>query len=107
MCSEPEVTPRVFNPAAVPTRAIRTSASLIVTTFVAATLQLAPAYAQSGRTYVSGSGHDSSPCTLTAPCRTLQGALKLTRPGGEIQSLDSADYGYVTINQAITLSGAH
>src|SRR4051794_24246184 len=25
---------------------------------------------------------------------------------GEIQSLDSADYGYVTINQAVTLLGA-
>jgi len=59
------------------------------------------------RTYVSGTGKDSNPCTLANPCRTLQAALGLTRPGGEIQSLDSADYGYVTITQGITITGAH
>ncbi len=44
---------------------------------------------------------------LTSPCRTLQAALQLTRPGGEVRSLYSADHGYVTINQAVTVLGAH
>jgi hypothetical protein len=39
--------------------------------------------------------------------QSVRATFKLTRPGGEIQSLDSADYGYVTINQAVTLLGAH
>src|SRR5258708_37141064 len=74
---------------------------------IAAVLQFTPAHAQAMRTYVSGTGRDSNPCTRSAPCQTLQAALKLTTPGGEIQSLDSADYGYVTITQAVTIIGAH
>jgi hypothetical protein len=32
------------------------------------------------RTYVSGTGNGSNPCTFTSPCRTLQAALQLTHP---------------------------
>jgi hypothetical protein len=81
--------------------------TLSVAFLMTALLQFAPAYGQSMRTYVSGTGKDGTACTLANPCRTLQAALKLTNPGGQIQSLDSADYGYVTINQAVTLLGAH
>jgi hypothetical protein len=92
----------------VPTRAVSNAVSLIVTVSVTGLLQLAPAYGQAMRTYVSGTGKDGNPCTLANPCRTLQqAALGLTRRGGEIQSLDSADYGYVTIAQGITITGAH
>jgi hypothetical protein len=94
----------VFRPAAVPRGAL--DASLFVAAILATNLQLAPAYGQAMRTYVSGSGNDSSPCTSAQPCRSLKAALTLTGPGGEIQSLDSADYGYVTINQAVTILGA-
>jgi hypothetical protein len=62
-----------------------------------------PAQAQSTRTYVSGKGSDSNPCTATAPCVTLQGALAKTLAGGEIYTLNSANYGYVTINQAVSI----
>jgi hypothetical protein len=74
---------------------------------VVAILQLGPTQAQVMRTYVSGTRNDSNPCTFASPCRTLRAALQLTRPGGEVRSLHSADYGYVTINQAITVLGAH
>ena len=90
-----------------PTRAVCNGRSFLTAVFLAALLHLAPAYGQSMRTYVSGTGIDSNPCTLAQPCRTLQAALNLTSPGGEIQSLDLADYGYLTINQAVTLLGAH
>ena len=70
-------------------------------------LALSPARAQAMRTYVAGTGTDSGPCTVTAPCRTLQAALNKTLPGGEIQSLDSADYGSVTITRAVTILGTH
>jgi hypothetical protein len=79
----------------------------ILSLALASALQLTPAAAQTLRTYVSGAGKDTNPCTFSAPCQTLQAALKLTAPGGEIQSLDSADYGYATIAQSVTIIGAH
>jgi hypothetical protein len=56
------------------------------------------------RTYVSGSGSDNNPCTPTQPCATFQAALALTQAGGEIFVLNSADYGPVTINKALTIT---
>jgi Periplasmic copper-binding protein (NosD) len=56
------------------------------------------------RTYVSGTGSDSNPCSAANPCLTLQGALALTVAGGEIFVLDSANYGPVTINKAVTIT---
>ena len=78
-------------------RAVRNTLSFIAAILVAAILQLGPTQAQVMRTYVSGVGNDSNPCILPSPCRTLQAALQLTRPRGEVRSLYSADYGYVTI----------
>jgi hypothetical protein len=91
----------------VPQRAVRNTLSFIAAILVAAILQLGSTQAQLMRTYVSGTGNDSNPCTFTSPCRTLQAALGLTRPGDEIRSLHSADYHYVAINQAVMLLGAH
>src|SRR5690348_14094162 len=56
------------------------------------------------RTYVSGTGNDSSPCTASQPCATFQAALALTLAGGEIFVLNSANYGPVTINKALTIT---
>ena len=55
------------------------------------------------RTFVSGGGLDSNPCTLAAPCRQFSVALANTLSGGEVVVLDSAGYGPVTISQAVTL----
>ena len=55
------------------------------------------------RTFVSGGGLDSNPCTLAAPCRQFSIALANTLSGGEVVVLDSAGYGPVTISQAVTL----
>jgi hypothetical protein len=57
----------------------------------------------SSRTYVSRLGKDSNTCTSAAPCRTLQAALAKTAAGGQIYALNSADYGYVTINMAVSI----
>src|SRR6516164_300417 len=62
-----------------------------------------PAQAQSMRTYVSGKGSDSNTFTASSPCLTLQGALAKTLAGGEIYALSSANYGYVTINHAVSI----
>ena len=69
-----------------------------------ATLASSGAYALANRTFVSGTGSDANPCSLAAPCRSFQGALAQTSPGGEIAVLDTAGYGAVTIGKAISMS---
>jgi hypothetical protein len=60
--------------------------------------------AQASRTWVSGVGDDTAACTRTAPCKTFTGALVKTAAGGEINVLDSAGFGSVTINKSITIA---
>ena len=36
------------------------------------------------RTFISGLGSDSNPCSRALPCQTLSGALANTASGGEI-----------------------
>src|SRR5439155_9243032 len=55
------------------------------------------------RTFVSGQGNDNNSCSVTQPCRTLQAAMALTLPGGEIYVLNSAGYGSLTINKSVTI----
>src|SRR5712664_3217542 len=64
----------------------------------------APAQAQSARTWVSGTGDNANPCSRTAPCRTFQGAMASTSPGGEINCLDAGDFGSVAIFMSLTIS---
>ena len=66
----------------------------------------AGAHAQATRTWVSGVGDDVNPCSRTAPCKTFAGAISKTAVGGEINVLDSAGYGAVTITKSITIDGA-
>jgi hypothetical protein len=63
------------------------------------------AFAQASRTWVSGVGDDVNPCSRTAPCKTWAGAISKTAEGGEIDPLDPAGYGSLTINKAITVDG--
>lgn len=61
------------------------------------------AHAQATRTYVSGGGDDANPCSRSAPCRTFAGTISKTAAGGEIDALDSAGYGTLSITKAITI----
>src|ERR1700716_3460280 len=70
-----------------------------------ASLYAAPAQAQATRTWVSGVGDDVNPCSRTAPCKTFAGAYSRTAAGGEIDALDPAGYGAVTISKALTNDG--
>src|SRR5690242_16407677 len=63
------------------------------------------ASAQATRTWVSGVGDDANPCSRTAPCKTFAGAISKTAAGGEIDALDPAGFGAVTIAKAMTLDG--
>ena len=70
---------------------------------LAMALSVAPAQAQNARSFVSGQGSDSNNCTLAAPCRTFAQAITWTNAGGEIDVLNTAGYGPVTITKAISI----
>jgi len=63
----------------------------------------ASANAQATRTWVSGVGDDVNPCSRTAPCKTFAGAISKTAVNGEINCLDPAGFGAVTITKSITI----
>jgi hypothetical protein len=66
-------------------------------------LSAAPAEAQASRTFVSGMGTDGGACTRAVPCKTFAFALTQTNAGGEIDVLDPAGYGAVTITKSISI----
>jgi hypothetical protein len=66
-------------------------------------LSAAPAQAGPNRTWVSGMGTDSGACTRAYPCKTFAFALTQTAAGGEIDVLDPAGYGTMTITKAISV----
>jgi hypothetical protein len=80
------------------TRTIFIAAALAL----AVTLPAAPANAQTAiRTYVSITGNDTNPCSLTAPCRHFQAAANATAAGGEVDALDPGGYGSLIISQPL------
>jgi len=81
------------------------SLALLGTAFVCLALAM-PTQAQAPiRVFVSGSGSDSNNCSVAAPCRTFQGAYSAVAAGGEIDVLDPAGYGDLTIGKALSIQG--
>ncbi len=76
----------------------------LAATLTAFGLAASPAQAQgSPRTFVSSTGTDSGGCGLAAPCRTFAYALTQTAAHGEIDVLDTAGYGAMTITQSVSI----
>ena len=73
---------------------------LLLICFAVAVAGTAPAQS---RTWVSGEGDDINPCSRTAPCKTFAGAISKTATNGEINCLDPAGFGAVTITKSITI----
>ena len=68
----------------------------------------APAHAQNGsltRSFVSSSGVDSNPCTITQPCATFAHAYTAIGANGIIAALDPGKYGPLTIEGPVTING--
>jgi Periplasmic copper-binding protein (NosD) len=61
-----------------------------------------PAQAQQ-RVFVSSTGLDTNPCTVTQPCRTFQVAHNIAAANSEIDVLDPAGYGPLTITKGISI----
>jgi Right handed beta helix region len=57
-------------------------------------------------TYVSGVGDDVNPCSVSAPCQTLAGALSQTASGGVVIVEDSGDFGDFTVTSPVTIEGS-
>jgi hypothetical protein len=57
------------------------------------------------RVFVAAQGSDGNPCTFASPCRTFQHAHNVVAANGEIDVLDPAGYGALTITHAISIQG--
>jgi hypothetical protein len=78
--------------------------ALIVTALIVTALVSMPAHAQQAmRVFVSGLGVDTNPCSVTQPCRTFQQAYNTVAANGEIDVLDPAGYGPLTITKGISI----
>src|SRR5687768_13225400 len=65
-----------------------------------------PAKAQVARTWVGPVGDDANACNRPdIPCKSFQGALAKTSPGGEISVVSPGGYGPVIINKSVTING--
>jgi hypothetical protein len=68
----------------------------------------APAQAQNGtltRSFVSSSGVDTNPCTVTQPCATFAHAYTMVGANGIVAALDPGKYGPLTISGPVTIDG--
>jgi hypothetical protein len=86
---------------------MKTSCGLALLSAAILALCAIPADAASNRTFVSGTGSDSNPCSRTSPCASFQEALGKTAAGGEVDCLDPGDFGGasqgVTISQSVSI----
>jgi hypothetical protein len=84
---------------------MRLQATLKVALFATLAVLAIPgsAFGQATRTWISGVGDDANPCSRTAPCKTLAGAMSKTAAGGQISGIDGGGFGAVTINKSLTI----
>jgi hypothetical protein len=76
----------------------------VLLTLIVTVLASVSAHAQ-GRVFVSGLGLDTNPCTVNQPCRTFQHAHDTAAANGEIDVVDPAGYGPLTITHGISIQG--
>src|SRR6185295_11257359 len=73
--------------------------------FVSTLLFVSGVQAQATRTWVSGTGDDSNPCSRTQPCKSFAGAISKTARAGVISVMDAGGFAPVTIRKSITIDG--
>jgi hypothetical protein len=80
------------------------SPSLLALSAFAATFAAPAGALEASRSWVSNTGSDANiTCAITSPCRSFIGAHLNTSPGGEINCLNTGEYGPVTITKSITI----
>jgi hypothetical protein len=78
--------------------------ALLFAAVFACTMHAEPALAQM-HVFLSARGSDSNLCSFTSPCRSFQHAHDVVAPNGEINVLDPAGYGPLTINKSVSIHG--
>ena len=81
----------------------RAFALLPITAVVLHLLAVTDARAAAQRTFVASNGDDANPCSLVLPCRSFGAAITQTFTNGEVIVIDSAGYGVVDIDKAISI----
>jgi Right handed beta helix region len=76
-----------------------------IAAMLAALIALATSAHAQQRVFVSSTGLDTNPCTVAQPCRTFQVAHNVAANNGEIDVLDPAGYGPLTITKGISIQG--
>src|SRR5215471_11021089 len=84
---------------------LKITLSAIAASLLALSLISNSAQAQPTRVFVAAQGNDANPCTFALPCRSFQQAHNVVATNGEIDVLDPAGYGAVTITKAISIQG--
>lgn len=83
----------------------RTTLLILIATVLAAAMSITAPAPAATRTWIASNGLDTNPCTLAAPCATLQQAYSVTDAGGEINCLDAGSFGNgLEITQSLTVS---
>jgi hypothetical protein len=83
---------------------LRICLSAVTVSLLALGVDLGAAQAQS-RVFVAAQGSDLNPCSFALPCRTFQHAHDVVAANGEIDVLDPAGYGSLTITKSISIQG--
>jgi hypothetical protein len=86
----------------------RITFGIVVTLAFAVVLSGAPAQAQNGsltRSFVSSSGVDTNPRTVTQPCATFAQAYTKVGANGIVAALDPGKYGPLNIIDPVTIDG--
>jgi hypothetical protein len=81
---------------------------ILASALLAAALAPLPAHAQNGtltRSFVSSTGLESNPCTITQPCATFATAYTKISANGIIAALDPGKYGPINIIGPVTING--
>jgi len=76
--------------------------TLLATAF-ACSLASVPAHARA-RVFVASYGSDANPCTFLSPCRNFQQGVNVVDSGGEVTAIDSAGFGPLLIDRAVTIT---
>ena len=79
--------------------------AIVIAIALAFAVMLSAASAQAQRVFVSATGSDGNLCTFASPCRSFQHAHDVSPANGEIDVLDPAGYGALTITKAISIQG--
>jgi hypothetical protein len=54
--------------------------------------------------FVASYGSDANPCTFLSPCRNFQQGVNVVDSGGEVTAIDSAGFGPLLIDRAVTIT---